>query len=256
MRLKKVLVYFLICFSFVVVFLPFVFSNFKNFERIFCVLNYEKNAEKINFKDKNIFTEKFRQNFLKTTKDVFSTIEIKEKAKFPVFFNKEGLKIKNQFFLGEWLDDSFFVFLKNGGGFENFFEAFKDVEEKDLIIFNFFGICKKFVVKEVKLVADYGKVEKFSNGVLTVLLDLPHTFNSFKLLIRADFLENVEYKKSDFFGFCFKELYFFISFVVLVFLFLILNFVLIVKMFILLKKRKNSVRIKYVKGGLCFSKTL
>lgn len=256
MKFKKILVYFLIYFSFVFVFLPFIFGGVQNFERIFHVLSYEEKVKDLNFKDKDVFTEKFRQDFLNKTDDVFSTIELKGKGKFPVFLNREDFKLKRQNFFGEWLNDSFFVFLKRDDGFENFFERFKDVEKKDLIILNFFGICKKFVVKEVKLVANSNLIEKFSDGVLTILLDLPCTFNSFKFLIRADFLENIPFEKSDFFSLCFKDLYFFIFFVVLIFLFFLINIILAVKIINLLKKRKKLVKIKYVKGALYFEKCL
>lgn len=255
MKFKKTLIYFLIFISLIIVFLPFIFGSLQNFSKIFYILNYEEKIKKLNLKDEKIFTEKFKQNFLKTTKNVFSTIELKGQEKFPVFFNDFGSNFKKQCFFGEWLNDSFFVYLKNDGGFENFFKGFKEIEQKDLIIFNFFGFCKKFVVKEVKLVATSSQVERFSSKFLTVLLDSKNSFNSFKILIRAEFLEDVEAKNNDFSTLFFKERYLFISIAVAVLWFIIVVLFAMVKVFCLLKKRKRLVKKKYVKGGLYFEKS-
>ncbi len=226
---------------------PILFGVYSKINDINDILQYKKVALNDEFLwKKNIDFFEFKENFLEKTNGVIGSIDIANEKNQPVYFKGFKNPKSNKFFGDISLKGSALVKINNIN--------FENLHLDDEIFFSCLGERKKFVVEEIKDIYNFNEDVYFDENSkdFNILVCMPYVMNGRKVLIKTKEVETLKETEINFLDLVLNSRYLIVSFLVFLVCSIVFLIVVIEKICCFFKRRKNDVRVKYIKNSSIF----
>lgn len=247
MKTKKNMILLWFIYGFFVIMAPVLIGVFIEINNINDVYLYKKIAVNDEFLwNKNIDYLNFKEKFLRKTNGVIGSIDIANEKNKPVYFKSFKNPKSNNFFGDVSLKGSALVKINNIN--------FENLHLGDEIFFSCLGERKKFIVEEIKDIYNFNEDIYFDENSkdFNILVCMPYVMNGRKILIKTKEVETLKETEIDFLDLVLDSRYLIVSFLVFLVCFVVFLIVVMEKICCFFKRRKNDVRVKYIKNSYIF----